>query len=607
MAADRARQSPPTVTVAPYLRLPIMNTPAWLADNQLAFLGNQTGTPQVWQAGLWGGPPVALTGFEDRISSLLSSPDGSRLVFGMDSGGDERDQLWSLRPGEAATPLTTDRAVMNRLGAFSPDGRRLAYASNARSAIPFDVWTMELDDPASARMILATDETLRPVAWSPDGASLLVHRSRTMLENDLYLVPAAGGAPELLTPHTGEAAISAAEFAPDGGAIYLLTNQDREFTALARLDLAARRLDYLVTPEWDVEALAVSPDGQWLAYAVNEAGISTLTLRDVASGEERAVSAVPVGVISGLTWSPASDLLAFSLSGPRHPAAIWTRGLDAPARRVTSLDLGGLDQDALIVPEAITFPSFDGRQIPAFWYRPSGDTAGDGPWPAVVDVHGGPEGQRRVEFSPVIQFLLARGFAVLSTNVRGSTGYGKTYCHLDDVERRMDSVADLDAANAWLRTRPEIDPAKLVVFGASYGGFMVLSSLTTYPDHWAAGVDIVGIANYITFFEQTGPWRRHLRSPEYGDPERDYDFLVSISPIHQAERITAPLLVIHGRNDPRVPLVETEQIVSRLRALGRDVTMIVFDDEGHGLVKLPNKIAGYGAMAEFLDRVLDRP
>ncbi|MDQ3694914.1 MAG: S9 family peptidase [Chloroflexota bacterium] len=600
MAADRRSDRVTKTAVAPYLRLPIANTPAWLSDNRLAYLDNRTGVPQLWQTDLRGGPPAALTSFEDRISALLSAPDGRRLVFGMDASGDERDQLWTLIPDEAATPLTTDRAVMNRLGAFSPDGRRLAYASNARGEIPFDVWTMGLDDPASARMILATDETLRPIAWSPDGQTLLVHRSRTMLDNDLYLVSAAGGEPELLTPHAGEAAITAAEFAPAGGAVYLLTNQDREFIALARLDLVTRRLDFLVTPEWDVEALALSPDGRWLAYAVNEAGISTVTLLETASGDERTVSALPVGVVSGLTWSPASDLLAFALSGPRHPSTIWLCGLDALARQVSGVGLDGLDRDAFVVPEAITYPTFDGRQIPAFWYRP----AGDGPWPAVVDVHGGPEGQRRVEFSPVVQFLLARGFAVLSTNVRGSTGYGKTFCHLDDVELRMDSVADLDAANAWLRTQPGVAPEKLVVFGGSYGGFMVLSSLTTYPDHWAAGVDIVGIANFVTFFEQTGPWRRHLRSPEYGDPERDHDLLVSLSPIHQAEAITAPLLVIHGRNDPRVPLVEAEQIVSRLQALGRDVTLLVFDDEGHGLVKLANKIVGYGAMADFLDRVL---
>jgi dipeptidyl aminopeptidase/acylaminoacyl peptidase len=490
--------------------------------------------------------------------------------------------------------------VIHSFGAFSPDGRQFAYASNARNERHFDIWSIDLDEPAGPRPVMATDETLRPLAWSPDGQSLLVHRANTYLDNDLFLVPVTGGEPVLLTPHSGEAAVADAAFAPDGRAIYLLTNQDREFAALVRLDLATRERTVLAAPEWDVEAMAVAPSGDWLAYAVNVDGVSRITLVDLAYDEERDVSALPVGVASGLTWSAGGDLLAFALSGPQHPSDIWVTGHDALARRVTTVDLAGLDRDAFVVPETIRYPTFDGREIPAFWYRP----AGDGPWPVVVDVHGGPEGQRRVDFHPVIQFLLARGFAVLSTNVRGSTGYGKTYCHLDDVERRMDAVADLDAANAWLRTQSGVEPEKLVVYGGSYGGFMVLSSLTTFPDHWAAGVDVVGIANFITFFENTGPWRRHLRSPEYGDPERDRDLLVSLSPIHKAEQITAPLLVLHGRNDPRVPLAEAEQIVARLRALDRDVSLRVYDDEGHGLIKLANKIDGYAAMADFLDRVL---
>lgn len=588
------------VTIAPYLRVPSATTPAWLASDRIAFLGNQSGVPQVWTSGLGGRDAVALTQLPDRIGALLAAPGGQRLVFGMDSGGDERQQLWLLTPEGAATALTNAPDVIHLFGAISPDGRQFAFASNARDAFFFDVLTIDLDPPGEPRLVMATDETLRPVAWSPDGASLLVLRENTNLDSDLLLVPLAGGDPVLLTPHEGEAAIPAAAFAPDGSAVYLLTNQDREFVALARLDLATREQTLLAAPEWDVEALAVGPTGDWLAYAVNEDGVSRVILVDLAYKEETPVSALPPGVASGLTWSAAGDMLAFALTGPRHPSDIWVTGQEAMARRVTTVDLGGLDREAFVIPETIRYPTFDHRLVPAFWYRP----AGEGPWPVVVDVHGGPESQRRIDFQPVVQFLLARGFAVLSTNVRGSTGYGKTYSHLDDVAKRMDAVADLDAANAWLRTQPDVIADKLVVFGQSYGGFMVLSSLTTYPDHWAAGVDVVGIANFITFFERTGPWRRRLRAAEYGDPERDRELLISISPIHKAEAITAPLLVLHGRNDPRVPLAETEQIVASLQALGRDVTLRIYDDEGHGLIKVPNKIDGYGAMADFLDRVL---
>jgi dipeptidyl aminopeptidase/acylaminoacyl peptidase len=249
----------------------------------------------------------------------------------------------------------------------------------------------------------------------------------------------------------------------------------------------------------------------------------------------------------------------------------------------------------------VRYPTFDGRLTPALWYVPANPS---GPAPVVIDVHGGPEGQRRVKYDALTQFLVARGFAVLAPNVRGSTGYGKMYCHLDDVEKRMDAVADVAAAADWLNARSDVATGKIAVYGVSYGGFMVLASLTTYPDRWAAGVDVVGVANFETFFAQTGPWRRRLRAAEYGDPDRDAALLRELSPLHRADRITAPLLVIHGRNDPRVPVGEAEQIVATLRGLGRDVDLRIYEDEGHGLVKLPNRIDGYGAIADFLGRVL---
>jgi dipeptidyl aminopeptidase/acylaminoacyl peptidase len=219
-------------------------------------------------------------------------------------------------------------------------------------------------------------------------------------------------------------------------------------------------------------------------------------------------------------------------------------------------------------------------------------------------VHGGPESQRRPDFLPTTQGLVAAGIAVLSTNVRGSTGYGKTYCHLDDVERRMDSVADLQAAVTWLREQPAVIGDRIAVMGQSYGGFMVLAALTTYPEIWAAGVEVVGIANFVSFLEQTGPWRRKTRAAEYGDLERDAALLREISPLHKADRITAPLFIIHGRNDPRVPLGETEQIATKLRELGREVELMIFDDEGHGMVKRPNRQAGFGRAVEFLVQYL---
>jgi dipeptidyl aminopeptidase/acylaminoacyl peptidase len=597
--------------VASYLAIPAATIPAWLSDTTVVYLSDVSGVPQLWRVdvprerGASVPSPQPVTSFADRIGALLTAPGGGRVVFGMDAGGNERQQLWTIGPEGEPRALTADPETIHLLGAVSVDGRHVAFASNARARHVFDVWTVDLTEPdPSPRPVLATDELLTPLAWTADGQSLVVQRANTNLDHDLLLVPATGGEATLLTPHAGEASIPQIVAARAGEMLYLRSNQDRDFTALVQLDLATRRQTAVVGPNWDVEALAVSADGSWLAYAINEDGFSRLVLREVATGAERAVAGMPAGVVSGPQWSPDGTRLVYALNGPQHPSTIWVCDRQGIAAPVTETDIAPLDPASFVAPTTIRYSTFDGRAIPAFWYRPRDRS---GPWPVVVDVHGGPESQRRPEYAPVTQALLAARVAVLAPNVRGSTGYGKHYCHLDDRERRMDAVADLAAATAWLRDQPGVDPNRIGVMGQSYGGFMVLAALTTYPDAWAAGVDVVGIANFVTFLEQTGPWRRRTRAAEYGELPRDGDLLRSLSPLHRAEQITAPLLVIHGRNDPRVPLGEADQIVARLRALGRDVELLVFDDEGHGLVKRTNRIAGYGAVAAFLARTLREP
>lgn len=590
--------------IAAYLSISTATSPVWRSDSEIVYLSDVSGVPQLWQITLDAeSKPQALTGFPNRIGALLAGKDG-RLVFGMDTGGNERQQVWAVDASGSIEPITEDPATMHPLGAISPDGNRLSFASNARVRHAFDIWTFDLSTPDSAPQLLrATDELLTPIAWTADNQSVVVQRANSNLDHDLLLVPAAEGESVLLSPHTGEASIPQVAVAPVGDAIFILSNQDREFIALIRLDLTTLEQTVVAAPEWDIEAIAITPDGALLAYAINEDGYSRIVLRELASGAERAVTGFPPGVASGLRWSPDGLRLAFALTGPTAPPAIWVADRAGVAVQVTPSSVPEA-LPSFVAPKTIRYTTFDDREIPAYWFVPEN---GSGPWPVVVDVHGGPESQRRPEFAAVNQALVAAGFAVLATNVRGSTGYGKTYCHLDDVEKRMDSVADLAAANAWLREQPNVIADRIAVMGQSYGGFMVLSSLTTYPDLWAAGADVVGIANFVTFLEQTGPWRRKTRADEYGDLVRDVELLKEISPIHHVERIVAPLFVIHGRNDPRVPLGESEQIVNKLQELGREASLLVFDDEGHGMVKRPNRIEGYGAIAGFLARILRNP
>jgi dipeptidyl aminopeptidase/acylaminoacyl peptidase len=306
---------------------------------------------------------------------------------------------------------------------------------------------------------------------------------------------------------------------------------------------------------------------------------------------------VPEGVVGGFEFAPDSGRLAFTLVGPTRNPDVWVLDLpEGEPRRVTRSSTAGIPRSSFRQPRPLRYPSFDGREIPALLYEPEGENA-----PVIVNVHGGPESQSRPTFAPVTQYLLHRGYAVLFPNVRGSTGYGKAYTHLDDVELRMDSVRDLAHAAHWLRGRGH---KRVAVMGGSYGGFMVLAALTEYPELWSAGVDIVGIANLVTFLENTGSYRRGLREPEYGSLERDRQFLESISPIHKAGNIRAPLMVIHGKNDPRVPVGEAEQIVERVRKNGGAVEYLLYEDEGHGLAKLANRLDAYPKIAAFLDEHL---
>ena len=573
--------------------------PAWLNEHEVVFLSDRTGTPQVFVAHIETGEQRQLTDGDERVLSLIARGTGA-VVYGDDTGGNERQQISFLAPGgEKAKRLTREPEVIHEPGALARDGKLVAYRANARDEALFDVMVI---DPTVAkpepRLVYEGDGQPMPIDISADNATLLVRRTNTNLDCDLLLVDVASGHARVLTPHRGEAWMPSAQLSPDGEFVWLLTNLGRNWIGIDRITVAIGERATVVKQEWDIEQLAISPDGRMMAYAVNVDGYSRLFLGPVSGKHPRPVSRLSHGVIDRLAWSPDGSRLAVGMTTPTAPSGIFLVDREGDVKELVPGETASFD---LVSPETIRFRTFDTHKIPAFWFTPS--TAA--PWPVIVDVHGGPESQRRPGYTPLTQFFVSLGYAVLSTNVRGSTGYGKDYSHLDDIEKRHDSVADLDAAVKWLKGRREVDPAKIVVMGQSYGGFMTLAALTEYPDLWAAGVDVVGIANFVTFLERTGPWRRKHRAAEYGDPERHRTILERISPIHKVDRIRAPLMIIHGRNDPRVPLYETEQMVEAISQRGGTVEMLVFDNEGHGLSKRENKIAGYGAVARFLGNVLD--
>ncbi len=575
----------------------------------LAYRFNPPGSPQVFVSVLTGGDARQVTDTDGVVYGIAArpSPDGLRdeLLYITDDGGDEQYQLHLLDLVTAATrSLAAVPNVIHNFGAWSTDGRLLSFAANRRDVRFFDVWVLNVE--TGEEFPVVEDDNMNVAGgFSPDGRTLLITRPNLDLpgDSDLFMLPldhdgASAGPLRLLTPHASDVAVEwRGLHLGNDGTLLALSDEGRDFIGLRRVKANAGTREFLYAPAWDIEAATVTTDGTHVALVINEAGYSRLVGfaldTDLRLAAPLALPQPPRGVIAAPHWRSDGGALAFTSEGARHLSDVWITETDASrSLRVSRAEAPGVDLGLLPEPEIIHYRSFDGREIPAFFYRPPGyeSSAGDHRMPCLVLVHGGPESQSR----PVLwgryaapQYLLSQGIALLVPNVRGSTGYGKAYAHADDVELRMDSVRDLIAATDWLAASGEIDQDRIGVMGGSYGGFMVLAAITEMPERWAAAIDLFGIANFETFLEFTGPWRRRHRAREYGS---DPDFLRTISPIHKAARIRTPLLVIQGDHDVRVPQEESERLVETVRQNEGVVEYVVYPDEGHGIQKLSHRI-----------------
>jgi dipeptidyl aminopeptidase/acylaminoacyl peptidase len=573
--------------------------------------GNASQLHRVYEPG---GRREQITFFDEPCTGqfIRKAQDGA-ILLSMDQGGTENSQLLLLDQQAYKTTLLTDGKSRNGAGPFNRDGSKFVLASNARNGRDFDLYIADPRKPSSMQMVMqVNNQTWHPMDWSQDSSTLLLRRYVSANESYAALLDVASGQRTDLALPDGDsgtkAAIGGLAFTPDAKSVYVVTDTGSEFLRLARLDLETKKHRWLTEDiPWNVDSVVVEPESGDVAFVVNEDGQGRLYLIPKGDGPRRELS-VPLAIVTGLEFSPDGKRLGMTLARPDAPPDAYSIDLaTGELARWTYSEVGGLNPDSFVLPKRISFQSFDGRTVPAYYYRPR-TASPEEKVPVVVSIHGGPESQYRPSFSPVTQFYANElRVAVIHPNVRGSAGYGKTYLQLDNAEKRLDSVRDIGALLDWIKEQPELDASRVAVTGGSYGGFMVLASLVHHGDRIKAGIDVVGIANFLTFLEKTAAYRVDLRRAEYGD-ERDPAMrkaFEQISPLNHAHKIRSALLVIHGRNDPRVPFFEAQQIAAKVRENGRPVWTVYADNEGHGFSKKDNSDYSRAVEVLFLAKHLE--
>ena len=566
-------------------------------------------TNQVHHVAAPGGARRQLTFFDEPVTQVSPSPaDPNRFVFARDNGGDENYQIYIFDRAAGKASMISDGRGRKGTPFWSRDGSRLAFATTLEGT-EYGIVVADVDKPESQRIVFRGDGGWRPGSWSPNGKLMILIRYVSINESQIFLLdPETGGRAEV-NASDRKIAYGDVAFSADGRSVYFTSDEDGEFLSLYRYDLVtAAKKNLTAKIGWDVDDVEIAPDGSTYAFVTNESGRSTLHIRRAADDRPLGAPKLSPGVIGGLSYSPDGGVLGFNLNATDSPGDVYSWSV-ARRRLVrwTESETGGIDKDAFVDPVFFDYPTFDSvaavkRRIPAFIYRPRGP----GPYPVIVSIHGGPEGQSRPVFNSTYQFWAKElGAAVILPNVRGSRGFGKTYLQLDNGLKREDSVKDIGALIDWIGTQPDLDATQIMVYGGSYGGYMVLASMTHFNDRLAGGVDIVGISNFTTFLENTAYYRQDLRREEYGDEQDPVmrAFFEQISPLRQAHKITKPIFIIQGLNDPRVPYTEAEQILAAVKRNGGVAWYLAAKDEGHGFEKKANRDAMTEAVAMFIREV----
>ncbi|WP_308909025.1 S9 family peptidase [Pseudokordiimonas caeni] len=571
----------------------------------VAYVSSVTGVPQIWIAPTAGGQPHQLT-FGGGVTFFRWHPDGTHLLYGADNNGDEREAYYLISTdGKSERVILPASDAYRAFGDFDGEGKRIVYASTERTGRDFDIYVADLDT-GTAKLVYQAEFGFMPQSWQPGTDTVVVAETRGEDAADVHLLNVATGEMKALYKPKVAAAYTGFNWTPDGKKLYFASNVDGEYAQVMVYEPTSGKTESFAPAAAkgvDIDEVALCGGGRYLAWTTNEGGYSKLHLYDFKYQRMAGTPYLPDGVMS-LNWALGHySALAITVSGPASPgdSFVW-RVTDGRMDRVLTPDMAGLDASRMVRPEAITFKARDGVTVHGLLYLPQG---AEKP-PVVVDVHGGPTAQARPEWASATQYLVGRGIAVLDINVRGSTGYGKTYTRLDNQEKRLDSVRDLADAVAWLKKDGRVDGTRAAVMGGSYGGYMVNAVMGLYPGTFRAGVSIVGVSDWVRALEEASPGLKASDRIEYGDirEKKWQDFYAVNSPINTVGKIEGAMMFSHGVNDPRDPVTESDRMVKALRDKGQTVDYLRWPDEGHSVRKLSNRLIMYRRVAHFLETQL---